>query len=93
MNDTTTKSPAPPANRLLSLFYRPPFVGLLAFLVVFLVQGLGHTQVMLMEAVVGDGFGDQAAFLTVLVGASARVIGMRSSSAGAATWWGFLAGS
>ena len=93
MNDTTTKSPAPPANRLLSLFYRPPFVGLLAFLVVFLVQGLGHTQMILMEAVFGDGFVYQSAFLTGLVGAIALVIGLRSSSEVAATWWGFLAGS
>ena len=79
-NDTTTKSPAPPANRLLRLLYRPPFVGLLAFLVVFLVQGLGHTQMILMEAVFGDGFVYQSAFLTGLVGAIALVIGMRSSS-------------
>lgn len=93
MSDTTSKTPAPARNRLISLLYRPPWVGLLAFLVVFLVQGLGHTQMILMEAVFGEGFIYQSAFLTGLVGAIALVIGMRSQSEVAATWWGFLAGS
>lgn len=93
MSNTTSTTPAPSKNRLISLLYRPPWVGLLAFLVVFLVQGLGHTQMILMEAVFGEGFVYQSAFLTGLLGAVALVIGMRSQSEVAATWWGFLAGS
>ena len=34
---------------LKSLLYRPPWVGLLAFVIVFLFQGLGHTIMIVME--------------------------------------------
>lgn len=89
---TTATAPAS-NNAFKRLFYRPPFVGLLAFLVVFLMQGLGHTQMVLMESIFGEGFVYQSAFITGLIGAAALVIGMRSDSEVAATWWGFLAGS
>ena len=36
-------------NTFLSLFYRPPWVGLAAFLIVFVVQALGHTVMIVME--------------------------------------------
>ena len=35
----------------MNLLYRPPYVGLLAFLIVFLFQGLGHTIMIVMEDV------------------------------------------
>lgn len=38
-------------NPLLNLLYRPPFVGLLAFIIVFVVQALGHTVMIVMEEV------------------------------------------
>ena len=41
---TTTK-----LNPFKRIFHRPPFIGMLAFAVFFLGQGLGHTQMLLMD--------------------------------------------
>ena len=50
------------------LFYRPPFVGLLAFIVVFITQGLGHTLMVLVEKFFGSAYQFQAAFILGLIG-------------------------
>jgi hypothetical protein len=75
------------------VFYRPPWVGLLAFLVVFIMQGLGHTQMVLMEAIFGEHFVYQSAFITGLIGAVCLFIGMRMEGEVGATWLGFFAGT
>ena len=43
-------------NRFFNLFYRPPFVGLTAFAIVFVVQAIGHTVMILMEDVFGEQY-------------------------------------
>jgi hypothetical protein len=75
------------------VFYRPPFVGLLAFFVVFIMQGLGHTQMVLMEAIFGEQYVYQSAFATGLIGAVGLYFAMRSKGEVAATWLGFFAGT
>ena len=50
MTTTTVKSPSQ-GGGLMSLLYRPPYVGLLAFFIVFVVQALGHTVMIVMEDV------------------------------------------
>ena len=50
------------------IFYRPPIVGLLAFVVVFITQGLGHTLMILVEEIFGASFQYQAAFILGLIG-------------------------
>ncbi|QOJ32268.1 MAG: hypothetical protein HRU81_09225 [Gammaproteobacteria bacterium] len=75
------------------VFYRPPFVGMLAFFVVFLMQGLGHTQMVLMEAIFGERYVYESAFLTGLIGAICLWFAMRSRSEVTATWLGFFAGT
>lgn len=81
-------------NRLMNLLYRPPWVGLLAFAIVFVVQALGHTVMIVMEEVwPGPGYVYQSAFALGAVGAVMLFYGMRSRSEVAATWLGFWAGT
>jgi hypothetical protein len=81
-------------NRLISLFYRPPFVGLTAFVIVFVVQALGHTVMIVMEDVwPGEEYIYQSAFAMGLFGAWLLFIGMKNKNEVAATWYGFWAGT
>lgn len=82
-----------PQSRVKSLLYRPPFVGLLAFIIVFVVQALGHTLMILMEKVFGRGYVLQSAFILGLCGAVLLLVGMRRKNEVAATWLGFWAGT
>lgn len=90
MNDTATNTQTSTFKRL---FYRPPFVGMVAFFVVFVMQGLGHTQMVLMEAIFGEQYVYQSAFATGLIGAILLWFAMRSEGEVAATWLGFAAGT
>ena len=89
---TTTHAPTLGSN-FKRVFYRPPFVGLLAFFVVFLMQGLGHTQMVLMEAIFGEQYVYQSAAVTGLIGAICLYFGMRKTGEVGATWLGFFAGT
>ncbi len=87
-------TPAPSANKsVLQKFARPPLIGLFAFLIVFVVQGLGHTLMVGMEAIFGEQYVLQSAFALGLAGAALLVIGMRHDSEVAGTWYGFWAGT
>ena len=74
------------------LFYRPPFVGLLAFIVVFITQGLGHTLMVLVEQFFGSDYQFQAAFILGLIGTILLFIGMKNDKEVPATWLGYFAG-
>jgi hypothetical protein len=77
-----------------SLLYRPPFVGLLAFVIVFVVQALGHTVMIVMEETwPGPRFVLQSAFAMGLFGAVLLWWGMRMTNEVSATWTGFWAGT
>ena len=89
-----------PANEVkkeggvMSLLYRPPYVGLLAFIIVFAVQALGHTVMIVMEDVwPGEHYVLQSAFALGLFGAVLLWLGMRSENEVSATWLGFWAGT
>lgn len=89
-----------PANEVkkeggpMSLLYRPPYVGLLAFIIVFVVQALGHTVMIVMEDVwPGEHYVLQSAFVLGLFGAVLLWLGMRSENEVSATWLGFWAGT
>ena len=76
------------------LLYRPPYVGLMAFLIVFIVQGIGHTVMIVMEDVwPGPAYLYQSAFVMGLMGAVMLFYGMRSEREVFATWMGFWAGT
>jgi len=82
------------SNGLMSLLYRPPWVGLLAFIIVFVVQALGHTVMIVMEEVwPGQNYIYESAFAMGLLGAWLLFIGMRSQNEVHATWLGFWAGT
>jgi hypothetical protein len=72
---------------------RPPYVGLLAFVIVFVVQALGHTVMIVMEDVFGHQYVLQSAFAMGLLGAVLLFLGMRSANEVSATWLGFWAGT
>jgi hypothetical protein len=74
-------------------FYRPPYIGLLAFVIVFFVQAIGHTVMIMMQKVFGEQYVYQSATFLGFVGAVLLLIGMRSKSEVTATWLGFFAGT
>jgi len=80
-------------DKLKGRFYRPPFVGMLAFVIVFLMQGLGHTQMVLMEAIFGEHFVYQSAAILGVIGAVCLYLGMKKTGEVGATWLGFFAGT
>ena len=81
------------SGRVVSMLYRPPYVGLLAFVIVFVVQALGHTVMILMEDIFGHEYVYQSAFAMGLFGAVLLFLGMRNPREVAATWYGFWAGT
>ena len=56
-------------NTLKQTLYRPPFIGLLAFFIVFLVQGLGHTVMIGMQLIFGEKYVYECAFSMGALGA------------------------
>ncbi len=80
-------------SSLKSALARPPMIGLFAFLIVFVVQGLGHTLMVGMEAIFGETHVLLAAALLGLFGAVLLWLGMRHEGEVAGTWYGFWAGS
>jgi hypothetical protein len=91
---TTTAGQTANPGWIASNLYKPPYVGLLAFFVVFVFQGLGHTIMIVMENVwPGENYIYESAFAMGLVGAYLLFLGMRSENEVTATWLGFWAGS
>jgi hypothetical protein len=75
------------------MLYRPPYVGLVAFVIVFIVQALGHTVMIAMENVFGEEYVYHSAFAMGALGAALLYIGMRHPGEVAGTWYGFWAGT
>ena len=91
---TSNATMADKNSPLKSFFYRPPWVGLIAFVIVFVVQALGHTVMIVMEEVwPGEQYIYESAFAMGLVGAAMLFYGMKSENEVAATWLGFWAGT
>ena len=80
-------------NSFQKIFYRPPFIGLLGFLIVLIVQALGHTVMILMENIFGEAYVYQSATLMGAVGAVMLYIGMKHPKEVTGTWLGFFAGT
>jgi len=76
-----------------NLFYKPPFIGLLAFIIVFLVQALGHTVMIMMENIFGEAYVYQSALGLGLLGGVLLFIGMKHPNEVTGTWLGFFAGT
>ena len=80
-------------STLKGTFARPPFIGLLAFVIVFVVQALGHTVMIAMENIFGEAYVYQSAFAMGALGAILLFIGMKHPGEVAGTWYGFWAGT
>jgi uncharacterized membrane protein len=76
-----------------NIFARPPFIGLLAFVIVFIVQALGHTVMIAMENIFGEEYVYQSAFALGALGAILLFVGMKHPGEVAGTWYGFWAGT
>ena len=76
---------------VLKIFYRPPFIGILAFLLVFISQGLGHTLWMLVSMLFAHDYQYIAAFMLGLIGLSLLFVGMKRENEVVATWLGYFA--
>lgn len=73
-------------------FYRPPVPGIIAFLLVFIWQGLGHTVMILMEKILGAEYVYHSSFVLGCIAIWMVWYG-RNKSEFAATMWGFTGGS
>lgn len=78
-------------NSFKRMFYKPPYIGLFAFVSVFIVQGLGHTIMIVMEDLLGHDYMFHVAFAMGLSGLAMLWYGMTRPGETAATWWGFFA--
>ncbi len=79
---------------MISIFKRPPFIGLFAFLMVFILQGLGHTQMVLMQRLFGEEHVIAAAIVMGIVGTAIVYWGVRrNDNENLATWLGFIGGT
>ena len=76
------------------VLYRPPWIGLVAFMIVFVVQALGHTVMIMMEDIwPGPGYVYESAIGMGFFGALLLWFGMRNNNEVSATWLGFWAGT
>ncbi len=73
------------------ILFKPPYIGLLAFVSVFLLQGLGHTLMIVMELLLGHEYMFHTAFALGLAGLGMLLYGMTRTSEISATWWGYFA--
>lgn len=76
---------------MLGKFYRPPFVGVIAFIAVLMGQPLGHTLYVLLKPIFGpaDEVSFPASFLCGLVGFILVWVGLKKQET-SATWLGFI---
>jgi hypothetical protein len=80
-------------SKLRKSVFRPPFIGLTAFLLVLIVQPLGHTAMIVMEMALGREYLYQAAIAMGAAGGALLLIGMRNKEEVASTLYGFFAGT
>jgi hypothetical protein len=79
---------------MLSILKRPPFIGIFAFMLVLLLQGLGHAQMVMQERIFGHEYVYWSAFIMGLIGMGLVYWGVRlNHNENAATWLGFFGGT
>lgn len=76
---------------MLGKFYRPPFVGIIAFITVLMAQPLGHSLFVMLKTLFGsaDEMSFPASFICGLVGFVMVWVGLKKKET-AATWLGFI---
>jgi hypothetical protein len=76
-----------------SKLFKPPFVGITAFLLVLFVQPLGHTAMIMMEHTFGEQYVYLSAAMMGVIGGAFLLSGMRDTREVPATVFGFFAGT
>ena len=77
---------------MLKLVYRPPFIGLFPVLLIFLLQALGHSHMVLLMRIFGEDSLYTIVAIEGLIGAILVVIGAKIGDEVWATWLGFAGG-
>ena len=79
---------------MIAILKRPPFIGIFAFMLVLLLQGLGHAQMVLQEKIFGEEYVFQSAAIMGVIGMALVYWGVRlNHNENAATWLGFFGGT
>jgi len=79
---------------MIAALKRPPFIGIFAFMLVLLLQGLGHAQMVLQEKIFGEEYVFQSAAIMGVIGMALVYWGVRlNHNENAATWLGFFGGT
>jgi hypothetical protein len=81
-----------PTQPLARFFYRPPFIGISAFLAVLLAIPLAHMAMMLNQNLFGQEHRYEAAALLGLAGIAMLAAGAKIRREAPATWLGFFGG-
>jgi len=79
---------------MIAALKRPPFIGIFAFMLVLLLQGLGHAQMVMQERIFGEEYVYWSAAIMGIMGAALTYWGVRlNHNENAATWLGFFGGT
>lgn len=82
-----------PSNPLLRAVYRPPYIGIMAFVAALLVIPLAHALMVLTEHLFGEAHRYTAALVMGAAGIYILWLGVRLRQEAAGTWLGFFAGT
>jgi hypothetical protein len=82
-----------PTSSLLRAFYRPPFIGIMAFIAALFVIPLAHALMVLTEYIFGESRRYTAAFVMGAVSIYLLWIGVKLRREAIGTWLGFFAGT
>jgi hypothetical protein len=90
---SSTAADALPQNPILKALYRPPYIGILAFVAAFLPIGLAHALMVLTEYVFGEANRYLAAFAMGALSIYMLWLGVKLRREAIGTWLGFFAGT
>jgi hypothetical protein len=79
-------------NTLFARYYRPPFIGIIAFVAIFLGTPLAHTISVLIRDVVGKEYGFAVSFFLGAVALLMLLVGTRRNDEVSGTLLGYAAG-
>ena len=90
---STTAAEALPRNPLMRALYKPPFIGILAFLAAFMPIALAHALMVLTEYIFGEEHRYTAAFVMGAFSIYLLWLGVKLRREALGTWLGFFAGT
>jgi hypothetical protein len=89
----TTLAEAAPRHPIIRAVYRPPIIGILAFMAALTIIPIAHALMVLTEHLFGESHRYTAAFVMGAAGIYILWIGVRLRREALGTWLGFFAGT